>query len=69
MFFFEDDPGYPNDSLLVWEPSTAEYDLAFLTVMVSGGLFLAARYAQAEKERRRTMTPGAEDSGSSKLFT
>jgi uncharacterized membrane protein YjgN (DUF898 family) len=34
----------------MWQGTALAYTLAFLTVMVSGGLFLAARFAQAEAE-------------------
>lgn len=34
----------------MWQGTALAYTLAFLTVMVSAGLFLAARYAQAGEE-------------------
>jgi hypothetical protein len=46
----------------MWRGTALAYTLAFLTAMVSGGLFLAARFAQAEAEMHEH-DDGHEDDG------
>jgi hypothetical protein len=46
----------------LWQVATLAYTLAFLTVMVSGGIFLAARYLRAESDEG-TQDEGPEGGG------